>query len=83
MAGKTKAILLEERLKEKEIIYKAEETKTLIQNTDIEKLRVLREVMETTTVTTNDTGTVFFESALNDKAKEIIARKIIEITRKL
>jgi hypothetical protein len=83
MAGKTKLTLLDERLKEKEIEHKIVETKNVIKLSELEKLKVLASLFDNVTLSTNDVGTIFFESALNSKSREIIAKKIIKIVEEL
>jgi hypothetical protein len=83
MAGKTKLVLLDERLKEKEIEHKIVETNNVLRLAELEKIKVLNSLFDSVTLSTNDVGTISFESALNSKSREIIAKKIIKIVEEL
>ena len=77
MAGKTKTIILEEKLKEKEVEHYTD-------NLDVERLRVLKEIAETSYVYSSQNNTEpQYDHILNDKGREIIANKIIEIVKRM
>jgi len=81
--GEKKEIDLDEVLKLKEIELKIKEINAHGKESNVETIRVLREVLESTIVDTNDIGTVFYMSALTENAREIVANKIIELVKKL
>ena len=76
MAGKTKTIILEEKIKEQELInYESK--------IDVEKLKVLNDIIQSCTYSTKDCGTVLVNPALNDKGRDIVASKIIALVKKM
>lgn len=75
--------LFDEILKRKDIEFRQKEIENFGKESETEKLKALKELLESIRVDTTEAGIVMYNPALTDKAREQVAKKIMEIVNRM